>query len=133
MKLEVWSSDGQFRQDFHRIEVANDWPGQSVECEFEEGESQYLAPLNKLSNIKIYPNPTNGVFNIEYISHDLNVGESNFAIYNVLGQRLFETRLPSIFGINKHIVNAKNISSGMYFGIISGVDYSFEIPFVIDK
>ena len=47
---------------------------------------------NKLSNFKIYPNPSNGVFNIEI---DENLINAKATIYNLLGQKIKDFSIKS--------------------------------------
>ena len=57
-------------------------------------------------NIEIYPNPNNGVFNIE-----LGNMESTVTIYNAMGQIVYQNEGLS----NKTEIKLNNINSGLYF------------------
>jgi hypothetical protein len=61
------------------------------------------------NEIVIYPNPNNGEFNIQYaISHT----PAHIEIYNMLGEKVFETSASNSLGIEQ--VNMKNIVPGLY-------------------
>ena len=51
-----------------------------------------IPEINNVSQIKIYPNPTTGVFTASF--DGLSVEEFNIGIYNILGVLLFKTSKP---------------------------------------
>lgn len=56
------------------------------------------------SNIKVYPNPTNGMINISFSNGNTIL---NASVYNVAGQKLLEVS-------NTNKIDISNLSSGMY-------------------
>lgn len=73
-----------------------------------------IQPSNNL--ISVFPNPSNGVFTIEMKSEKLNV--KNIEIYNVMGQKVQTSSLPSPIGEGASFTYSLNLSAqpnGVYF------------------
>lgn len=68
-----------------------------------------VANVNPLKNIKLYPNPSNGVFSITNIQ---NMDLKTIEIYNVLG-RLVKSVQP-INNVSKLDINLTNLNPGIY-------------------
>ncbi len=66
-------------------------------------------------NIRIYPNPSSGEFNIS-AEKDMDL-----QLYNELGQLVMNI---SLNANNKHVVNVKGLAKGLYFLKSEGVVYS---------
>lgn len=58
------------------------------------------------NNFKIYPNPSNGSFRIDY---DPTIGNIDVEIYSTLGQKVFEKQ-----NIDNHIITTNGLQSGIY-------------------
>ncbi len=68
--------------------------------------------IESTNNILVYPNPTNGVFNIE------NVRGADVEVFNLVGQRVF-----SAVEVEENIsVDLSNLSEGTYVVRISGTN-----------
>jgi len=68
---------------------------------------------NKISDFKLYPNPTNSNFTIEYfLQSPENV---SFKMYNSQGQELEDKLIKSNVGENKFNVDMSSYSPGIYF------------------
>lgn len=68
---------------------------------------------NTVSDFNIYPNPTNGVANVEF-----NVASSNNVtvdVINTLGQVVLNNNLGTVSGAQKVNINGNNLESGIYF------------------
>ncbi len=77
----------------------------------EPGSDNAIEEINA-DNINVYPNPTNGVFNIE------NVRGADVEVFNLIGQRVF-----SAVEVEENIsVNLSNLSEGTYVVRISGTN-----------
>lgn len=65
------------------------------------------------SDIKIYPNPSNGIFNLS-ISHSELVSESHLtlSLYNAFGEKIFNETLKQVQGDNT--INLSTQPSGLY-------------------
>jgi hypothetical protein len=62
--------------------------------------------------LKIYPNPTNGLLNIQYqASHDVQL---DLQIYDVTGRNMLNKKAQVTRGINIIPVNAHQLANGMY-------------------
>ncbi len=79
-------------------------------------KSSNTTDINETSgnNIKIYPNPTNGNFNIKL---DSNYDIVNLDIVNIQGQTVFSKH--NIDRNSIHTINLLNVTDGMYFVKIS--------------
>ena len=55
------------------------------------------------SNINIYPNPTNGLLNI-----NTNENINSISIYNIIGKQVLNT-------IDKETINISSLEDGIYF------------------
>ena len=65
-----------------------------------------------LSNIKIYPNPGNGIFNISYSL--ANVGNVNISIIDELGQVVYANAEQRSAGQTNEQINLENLAAGIY-------------------
>lgn len=68
--------------------------------------------LSETENILIYPNPVDSEINIE--GHFDNTSTSNLYIYNLTGQRVYETNFVLDQGVRKKEINLNSLPSGMY-------------------
>jgi len=66
-----------------------------------------------LSDIKVYPNPTNGELKIEWIDSKIEMIE----MIDVMGKRLFTNRIRNT---NEIVINISYLSAGIYYLIIDG-------------
>jgi large repetitive protein len=69
---------------------------------------------NGNSQLKIYPNPSNGMVNIEWSVVSGQLSEVRISIINELGQMVYENKITQVNGINKQQLNLENLSSGIY-------------------
>jgi hypothetical protein len=86
---------------------------------------------NKTSEFKLYPNPTNSNFTVEYfLQSPENV---SFKMYNSQGQELEDKLIKSNVGKNKFDVSLEDYSKGIYFyNIITEQGYS-ETGYVVKQ
>lgn len=82
------------------------------------GAATGISAIDNSSEIKIYPNPSNGIYNIQYTS-ELAGQKKNISIYNVLGERIY---------LSDEKVETSNIDltsqpSGIYFITIETEDH----------
>jgi hypothetical protein len=78
-----------------------------------QGIQQLSAGSNQLS---VYPNPSNGMFNVSITNYKLRI--TDVEVYNVLGEKIFTSTLPSPKGEGVSVSYPINISSqpgGVYF------------------
>lgn len=79
-------------------------------------------------NIEIYPNPSNGVFNIAL--HNANISDGIIKIFNYTGQ---EVKLLKIeFTDNSSVINVKDLSAGLYFVELLSNNSKYRGKFIID-
>jgi hypothetical protein len=74
---------------------------------------------NSICNLNVYPNPGNGMVNIEWSvisGHPDSYRESEvrISILNELGQIVYENKITQVNGSNKQQLNLENLSSGIY-------------------
>ena len=67
---------------------------------------------SSLSNVKIYPNPSNGTFNLSYSL--TNSGNVSIAIIDELGQIVFASSEQRNSGQTNEQINMENLSAGIY-------------------
>ena len=68
---------------------------------------------NTISDVSIYPNPTNGLINIDFnVISSLNL---EIRINNIIGERLFFNTLKSFEGVYSKRIDISDYSKGMYF------------------
>ena len=83
-----------------------------------------------LINFKIYPNPSNGIFNIEFISkvrQDLNI-----RIVSMVGEFTLIEDLDQFLGKFSQAINLKNKATGVYFLEITSKENVLRKMIVID-
>jgi len=97
-------------QSYSALETSNNYSYADISGEVKIYKDQtfsivFLAnDINDLnSNVSIYPNPTNGLFNVETTNEILKI-----EIYNVSGQLIYEAK-------NVNIIDITNKTSGLYF------------------
>jgi len=85
-----------------------------------EATSERFREMERLvgpSSVRIYPNPTNGVFRVEY-----DLGDEPgavFLLHNSLGQQVLQHRLPDVYGTV--LLNMAHLPTGTYFYMIPGL------------
>jgi hypothetical protein len=64
------------------------------------------------NSIKVAPNPSNGQFNVQFQTG--YTGEINAEMYNLVGEKVYSTRLNHHEGMNTFTVDTANLSKGIY-------------------
>jgi hypothetical protein len=77
--------------------------------------------INSVSNLNIYPNPSNGQISVEWSAVGPNESlwdgqwsEVHISILNELGQVVYNNTDTQVAGKNKKQLNLKNLASGIY-------------------
>jgi hypothetical protein len=78
-------------------------------------------------DIKVYPNPSNGVFNIENLDEECK--PLSFEIYNTLGNCIYKSNSSSNFG-NTQSFDISDQIGGNYFLKINFEEYSTELRII---
>ncbi|MBL0052516.1 MAG: T9SS type A sorting domain-containing protein [Bacteroidetes bacterium] len=64
------------------------------------------------NSISLYPNPGKGRITLQYESY--TDGEMEMSLYELTGKIIFNKKLVSAYGNNKHEIDFANLSSGIY-------------------
>lgn len=99
--------------------------GSKLEATFEEGTLSTINAPQQLDTMdfgKLYPNPSNGLLNIEYYLPG-QVETVNLSIYNLQGQLVFSNKnLRNVSGMNIHRLNLGTISGGVYVVVLNAMN-----------
>ncbi|MCK4666130.1 T9SS type A sorting domain-containing protein, partial [Candidatus Dependentiae bacterium] len=88
-------------------------------------------PENENNKISVYPNPTSGKLNIEWISG--NFDNVKIEIINMLGTQVYHENNIQGKGAYQHTINLDELSKGVYFLIIKGDNIHFNKKIIIQK
>lgn len=86
-------------------------------CEASSERYREVERLVKPSSVRVYPNPTSGVFRVDY-----DLGDKPgavFMLYNSLGQQVLQQRLPDAYGTM--LLNMAHLPPGTYYFVVSGL------------
>ncbi len=112
-------SDELDNHPFNPIEYVENNSGPMSECEdwlnipvveFSEAGEEAVG----FSDLKVYPNPSKGLFSLDFAGM---VAEVNIEIFNILGQRVFSKEF---FGIEKIDIDLHYLETGTYMMNVSG-------------
>jgi hypothetical protein len=102
---DVWNSTGSTMLDTSDFKSVSG--GADTRCI--DSTVLGIATINNTSGFKVYPNPNNGVFNIESVN---NTGSATVEVYNMLGQNIVSAIMKSSFVTISIPAEAK---AGIYF------------------
>ena len=88
-------------------------------------------PILEKGAIKVYPNPNNGNFNIDYHLTELGIRNYELRIYDVLGKRVYSTDLLGIDGTQN--IDVSTLSNGVYFYQVTNNKETLRGKFIIEK
>ena len=107
--VESWDCDGQG----NCFDPAN---GLGVYSTYSDCQTECLNVSTNdigLQNLRVYPNPSKGIFNIDFISTtDQSV---SIKVVNMLGENIFVDRLNKFLGTYTKRIDLSNDSEGLYF------------------
>ncbi|MEO8150579.1 MAG: T9SS type A sorting domain-containing protein [Bacteroidia bacterium] len=73
-----------------------------------------------IDNINLYPNPTDGIFNLSFTS-SIESAEVCYEIRDALGRIVIQKKVKALSGLNQQIFNIENLYDGVYeLRILSG-------------
>ena len=87
-------------------------------------ENEYIA-------LSVYPNPGNGVFNIEFAS--LEGRDADILIYNLIGELIFSEQVEKLSGFYKTSVDLSDYSNGMYVLMIKCNESKYFQKLILSK
>ena len=85
--------------------------------------------VNPMTAARVYPNPTNGILNIE-----VNASQSSnvtMSVFNIMGQKVAEKSASFNTGINTASINTNELSSGVYFVTVKANGFEKTMKFVV--
>ena len=82
------------------------------------------------SNVNIYPNPSNGVFNI--VLDNINIDKYRLVVLNVLGQEVYSLRSNEINLSSKIELDLSKLEKGIYLLEISDPEYTITEELIIE-
>ena len=82
-------------------------------------QSQY-APIETLTEINVYPNPTSGKASLTFTS--ANDATYSLKVYDLVGKVLISEDVDIITGFNQKDFNFENVAKGMYFVTLQAPD-----------
>ena len=106
--LPTWNCDGQGN-------CSDPLTGQGIYASLSACESNCASTSVTeidFDNISIYPNPTDGIFTIEFtVTTNINV---SFSVLNVLGQEIALNKIKATVGENKQKFDLSGFAKGVY-------------------
>jgi hypothetical protein len=79
--------------------------------------------------LEIFPNPSNGIFNLSFYSNEID--DYIISIKNILGQELSSIALKNVVGEVNKIINIENFSPSAYIIELSNNNYSITKNIII--
>ncbi|MFZ4399188.1 MAG: T9SS type A sorting domain-containing protein [Bacteroidales bacterium] len=70
--------------------------------------------VNKDNNISVYPNPSNGIYNLNIISEGMNT-ENYFTIYSLLGNLILKEKINNFSDTISKKIDLTSFPKGIYF------------------
>ncbi|NVN94123.1 MAG: T9SS type A sorting domain-containing protein [Bacteroidetes bacterium] len=68
----------------------------------------------KENNISVYPNPSNGIYNLNVFSEGMN-SENYFTIYSILGNVILKKKMNDFSGLISENIDLTSFPKGIYF------------------
>ncbi|WP_179337805.1 T9SS type A sorting domain-containing protein [Winogradskyella ludwigii] len=79
---------------------------------------------NNIYNIKIYPNPSNGIFSIEVFIP--NTDQNTLEVYNLLGENVKSIPIEKSIGLKEISLDLTNMASGEYILVVKNKQHTLE-------
>ena len=96
-----------------RLIAVNDCGETIHEEEITVAETTSIEEETAFSEMKVAPNPNNGLFNV--FLNSFAYGEVELKIYNMLGQPVYKEKFAVTIGENRRAINLEQTVSGVYF------------------
>jgi len=97
----------------------------------QEGATVGIDEVSKNKEISLYPNPTNGIFRIQFNSEKSQAGI--LQVINALGQVVYNENLSMTAGSNNRHLDLKSLPSGIYSLNILSANESFAQKLIIQN
>ncbi len=92
-----------------------------------DGCSVGVGEFNEESQIRIYPNPTNGLFHIDLLSSKIELSNSDYTIINISSQIVQQGEL-------KETINVQTLPNGYYIlSVLNKKNELYSTPLIISK
>ena len=99
------------------MKVVDGWDGdagviESWSIELCTSEPSLAVNNYVFDNFKVYPNPSSGIFNIEFTSKSTN--DVSITVFDLLGRKIIQKEYIKSTTSFKDVININQISSGLY-------------------
>lgn len=94
-----------------------------------DGTEEHNA-VNPMTAARVYPNPANGVLNIEV--NAASNSDATMTVFNIMGQKVVEKNANLYTGINTTSINTNELSSGVYFVTVKANGFEKTMKFVVE-
>lgn len=109
---------------FYQVEITNNYGCKAISTPF---GCPNAIEENISSNIKIYPNPTDGIFTLEMRGQDIGKTDYKIEIFNYLGQEIYDQEIL----MKKTEIDLSNKPKGIYFVLINTEERTYISKVVI--
>lgn len=105
---------------------ANDANFTNITLDWVPSTNTGVESISENPGIAVYPNPTNGIFNVDYTK------ASNIKVINTLGAIVFEEKVEAFTSGSKSI-DLTNLANGIYFIIVSNSNGTSNHKLILNK
>ena len=85
--------------------------------------------INPMTAVRVYPNPTTDVLNIEVNASQAS--EMNISVYNLMGQKVMESNTSINTGINCPSISTSELTPGIYFVTVKANGFDNTMKFIV--
>ena len=82
-----------------------------------------------ITNFKVYPNPADGMINIEFSTNDNDV---ELKIFNILGQSVYTKNIRCITGKANEKIDVSTLTAGVYSVFLNSKNGSKRLTFIVE-
>ena len=124
--IPVHANGGTGTEDIWLLKVDSNFCESALPCNGVVGISE---PVALDSEVSLYPNPSNGILNIQFVTTDELKSNLNVTITNSLGQ----TVLSEAMNKQNSALNIEHLSDGLYYVTVTTKNKTFTQKIVVQK
>jgi hypothetical protein len=124
--IPVFANGGTGNQDLWLLKVDSNFCESALPCNSVVGINE---PVELDGEVSLYPNPSNGILNIQFITTDELKSNLNVTITNSLGQ----TVLSEAMNKQNSALNIEHLSDGLYYVTVKTKNKTFTQKIVVQK